>query len=137
MKVVKVLLIFLAVFSFSQGNEWFTDFNEALRRAESEGKLILLYFYSEHCPYCHQVEEFVLGDEDVERVLENNFIVVGVDTLENPELMEEFSVFGVPSFVVYEPRASKVLGTFFGSLPREDFLSLLLKACNKSSIRRC
>ncbi|NPB08439.1 MAG: thioredoxin fold domain-containing protein [Aquificae bacterium] len=137
MTVVRILLIFLVCLSFLRADSWFSDLDEAAARAREEGKVVLIYFYGKHCPYCHQVEEFLFSDPEVEILLRDNFTVVGVDTSERPDLVQEFSVFGVPSFVVYDPESGKVLATFFGSLPKEQFLSLLIKACNKSSVRRC
>jgi len=131
----RFLLIFLTFLSVLFSQEWFTDFHQGIKRAKEEKKLVLIYFYSNHCPYCHQVEEFVFGDEDVEKFLKKNFVVISVNI--NDELSEKFYVFGTPTFVIYDPVKGKVLAKFFGSLDAETFLSMLIKVCNKSSVRRC
>ncbi|RUM31927.1 MAG: thioredoxin [Aquifex sp.] len=131
----KLLLVFLTFLSLLFSQEWFTKFDEGIKRAKEENKLALIYFYSDHCPYCHQVEEFVFGDEDVEKFLNKNFVVISVNI--NEELSEKFDVFGTPTFVIYDPIKGKVLAKFFGSLDAETFLSMLTKVCNKSSVRRC
>ncbi|GAB6066453.1 thioredoxin family protein [Aquifex pyrophilus] len=135
MRLVKFSLIFilLTVLSFSQ--TWLTDFEKAVEVAKKERKLILVYIYSEHCPYCHQVEEFVFGDEEVEKVLKRDFIVVSLNISEDEA--EKFDPIGTPTFVIYDPFKGKVLAKLFGSLDAETFLSMLIKVCNKSSLRRC
>jgi len=55
----------------------------------------------------------------------------------NDDLVEDFGVFGTPTFIVYNPLNGKVLAKFFGSVDSETFLSLLTKLCNKSNLRRC
>lgn len=127
--------LFILCFTFLWAQNWFTDLNKAEKLAKKESKLILIYIYSDHCPYCHQVEEFVFGDEYVEKFLNKNFIVVSMNV--NDDLVEDFGVFGTPTFIVYNPLNGKVLAKFFGSIDSETFLSLLTKLCNKSNLRRC
>ncbi|AAC07635.1 thioredoxin family protein [Aquifex aeolicus] len=135
MLALRFFLIFLMFLSVTFSQEWFADFDKGVNTAKKEKKLVLIYFYSDHCPYCHQVEEFVFGDEDVEKFLNKNFIVISVNI--NSNLSEKFDVFGTPTFVIYDPLRGKVLAKFFGSLDAQTFLSMLTRVCNKSSVRRC
>ena len=128
------LVIFLNI---TIAQDWFTNFEKGVKVAEQKSKLVLIYFYSNHCPYCHHVEEFVFGDKDVEEFLNKNFVVISIDYEEDEELSDKFKVFGTPYFVVFDPETGKVLKKIFGSIPKEQFLSLLTSVCNKSSLRRC
>lgn len=128
-------LLLLIQVGFSQ--EWFTNFGKGLEVAKKEGKLALIYFYAEHCPYCYHVEEFIFGDKDVEDFLKKNFVVISIDYEQDENFSKEFGVFGTPTFVILDPETGIVLKKIFGSVPKEKFLSLLTKACNKSSLRRC
>ncbi|HID65672.1 MAG TPA: thioredoxin family protein [Aquificaceae bacterium] len=134
----KSFFLFFLCFTFLWAYDWFKDLDKAKKLAKKESKLILVYVYSEHCPYCHQVEEFVFGDEYVEKFLNKNFIIVSIDIediKDNP--IPGFNIFGVPTFIVYNPLNEKVLYKFFGSVDSETFLSLLKRSCNKSNLRRC
>lgn len=135
--MLKALLSFLLLFTISLSQDWFTNFKKGLEVAKKQEKLVVIYFYSEHCPYCYQVEEFVFGDEDIEKFLNKNFIVISIDYGEDDELSEKFNVFGTPTFVILDPKSGRVLKKIFGSIPKEEFLSLLINVCNKSSLRRC
>ncbi|NPA32131.1 MAG: thioredoxin fold domain-containing protein [Aquificae bacterium] len=134
-KTLKILLLILIFGVFTGAQTWLNDLKEAERIAKKENKLILIYVYSEHCPYCHQVEEFVFGDERVEKFLKRNFIVVSADVKD--ELSRRFGVFGTPSFLVYDPLSGRVVGRLFGSLDAESFLKALESVCNKTNVRRC
>jgi len=127
----------LILSAFCKAGEWVTDFQRGVELAKKEGKDMLIYFYGEHCPYCWQMEEFVLGDPEVDRFISERFVVVSLDAGKEKELDKKFNVFGTPYFVIYDPKSDRIVFRLFGSRERDDFLSLLMKACNKSSLRRC
>ncbi len=135
LRAVLVAVLFVSVFVFA-GN-WFTDFEKALDSAKKSGKKLFIYFYSDHCPYCLQMEEFVLGDPEVDSFINDNFVVLSVDVDKNRSLNRRFGVIGTPFFVIYDPRKDRVITRIFGSREKEVFLSLLTGVCKKSNLRRC
>ena len=137
LKLALLLIIGISTFSHAQNPGWVTDFGKGVQLARSQGKDVLIYFYGERCPYCLQMEEFVLGDPEVESFIRERFVVVSIDAGEERELDKKFGVLGTPYFVVYDPLRDKIILRIFGSRERDDFLSLLIKACKKSSLRRC
>ena len=132
-----LVIIGISAFSYSQVAGWVTDFAEGVRLAKSQGKEVLLYFYGDHCPYCLHMEEFVLGDPEVDSYIKERFVVVSLNIEDSVELDRKFNVFGTPYFVVYDPRSDRIVLRIFGSREREDFLNLLIKACKKTNLRRC
>jgi thioredoxin-related protein len=136
-RLLLVLIIGISAFSYSQNNGWVTDFRRGIELARSQGKEVLIYFYGEHCPYCIHMEEFVLGDPEVDSYIRERFVVVSLNSEEVPELSRRFNVFGTPYFVVYDPEGDRIVLRIFGSREREDFLNLLIRACKKSNLRRC
>lgn len=95
----------------------------------------MVYFHSEHCPYCQQMNTFVLSDPGVSRLLEARFVVasVSVDTPEGQELARRYRVPGTPTFVFLVPNAGawEEVGRLFGSRPRAEFLKELRQVCAK------
>ncbi len=118
----------------------FYTYAEATKLArEYPDRVLLLYFRSNHCPYCAQMETFVLGDPEVTEQLARCF-VVGTVTLEKaPELFKRHGVRGTPFFLFlrYDPaRKTWVeLGRVFGSMPRSTFLDKLRAVCDGRSER--
>ncbi|WP_457601045.1 thioredoxin family protein [Hydrogenivirga sp.] len=137
LKLLTLMIIGISAFSYSQVEGWVTDFKEGIELAKSQGKEVLIYFYGEHCPYCLQMEEFVLGDPEVDSYIRERFVVVSLNINDSEELDRKFNVFGTPYFVVYDPESDRIVLRIFGSREREDFLSLLVKACKKTNLRRC
>jgi len=137
LKLITLLTIGISIFSYAQNLGWVTDFYKGVQIARSEGKEVLIYFYGEHCPYCLQMEEFVLGDPEVDSFIRERFVVVSLDASKAGDLDRKFGVIGTPYFVVYDPKEDRIIMKIFGSRERDDFLSLLIKACKKSSLRRC
>lgn len=135
LRLMLTLSLILSV--FAGAGEWVTDFNKGVELAKKKGKNMLIYFYGEHCPYCWQMEEFVLGDPEVDRFISERFVVVSLDADRERGLDRKFNVFGTPYFVIYDPKNDRIVFRLFGSRERDDFLSLLMKACDKSSLRRC
>ena len=137
LRFLTLLILGASILSYSQTPVWVTDFKKGVEIARSQGKEVLIYFYGEHCPYCIQMEEFVLGDPEVDGFISERFVVVSLDVSESAKLNRRFGVLGVPYFVVYDPKGDRIILRIFGSRERDDFLSLLMKACKKSSLRRC
>ncbi|RLJ71441.1 thioredoxin-related protein [Hydrogenivirga caldilitoris] len=137
LRILVLLIIGISTLSSAQVEGWVTDFKRGVELAKAQGKEVLLYFYGEHCPYCLQMEEFVLGDPDVDRYIRERFIVVSLNINSSEELNRKFGVYGTPHFVIYDPNYDRIVLSIFGSREREDFLNLLTRACKKTSLRRC
>ena len=119
---------------------WFTDYSKGIAKAKDLDKNVIIYFYSDHCPYCWQMEEFVLGDPEVDKYIKERYVFISVSIEQvPPELDRRFNPIGTPYFVFYDPQREKVLLEVFGSREKEDFMNLLIRACNssKTNLRRC
>ena len=107
-KVYTLLLSALLLWAWALPDfgRWY-PYPEALALAQAHGRMVMVYFHSEHCPYCQQMNTFVLSDPGVSRLLEARFVVasVSVDTPEGQELARRYRVPGTPTFVFLVPKA--------------------------------
>jgi len=135
-KVYTLLLSALLLWAWALPDfgRWY-PYPEALALAQAHGRMVMVYFHSEHCPYCQQMNTFVLSDPGVSRLLEARFVVasVSVDTPEGQELARRYRVPGTPTFVFLVPNAVawEEVGRLFGSRPRAEFLKELRQVCAK------
>ncbi len=117
---------------------WFNKASEGLEYAQRENKPVAFYFYSNYCPYCAQMEEFVLSQEDVQKKLEN-FVVINLNIAsdDGSKWARKLGVPGVPTLVFYNPKQEKVLGVLFGSRPRGEVLNTIQRICKMQNIKSC
>ena len=66
--------------------DWYPWSAEALERSKTEDKPIFLSIGYSACHWCHVMEHESFEDEDLARVLNENFICIKVDREERPDL---------------------------------------------------
>lgn len=76
---------------------------EAVERAEQSGDPVLVYFYTDWCPYCRQFNNSLLGEAAVQAELDS-MLAVRVDAEGGPDersLAAHYRVRGYPALYVY------------------------------------
>lgn len=76
--------------------------DEALAQAQELNRPVLLKFHADWCGYCHQMENTVFAQAEVQAAL-NDFVVVEVDTDRHQEIAGLFGVSGLPTTVILAP----------------------------------
>lgn len=107
------------------------DFPQAIERAKSEKKLILIEFSAPWCPGCVRLENEIFPTEAFQN-FSKNFVKLKIDTdrFENLVLSEKFKIVGIPSLVVINAdqdevgrvlgfQSLKILEKFFSGLKAE------------------
>jgi len=85
---------------------WFdgaTGYAEAVAKAEKNGAPVLVYFYTDWCPYCRQLNKGLLGDPAVQAQV-GEMIAVRVNAEAGPDersLAAHYRVRGYPALYVY------------------------------------
>src|SRR5207237_1021162 len=69
--------------------------DEAVERAQNEGKLLVLDFYAEWCVPCKRLERETFADAKVAALLQR-YVLLKLDTDQHPELGTKFGVVGLP-----------------------------------------
>jgi len=66
--------------------QWYPWGQEALQRAREQDKPILLSIGYSACHWCHVMERESFENEDIARIMNDNFISIKVDREERPDL---------------------------------------------------
>jgi thioredoxin-related protein len=149
MKISKyTLLLMLSSILFSQSNEMnqpqtvnftplsqenkeilFKPYNEALKVAKKEGKIILLELVSTNCTFCDRMEKEVLSQPQVQKAIKKDFIwtKINVDYEQIPLGLSEQMT---PMFV-FTTVDENVEDMRLGYIEENDFLSLLEEQSKK------
>lgn len=105
---------------------WYTWSDEAFNKAETEDKPIFLSIGYSTCHWCHVMERESFEDEEVAKLLNDNFISIKVDREERPDIDNIYMTFcqavtgsgGWPLTIIMTPDKKPFFaGTYF---PKED-----------------
>jgi uncharacterized protein len=66
--------------------DWFPWGEEAFAKAKKEGKLVFLSIGYSSCHWCHVMEKESFEDEEVAKILNDNFVCIKVDREERPDI---------------------------------------------------
>jgi len=115
--------------------EW-VSIEDAVKRAETENKKILIDFWAEWCHYCHKMDKEVYTDTKIKALIDQYFIPVKINTesenqvkfkehdLSEAALAYAFKVSSLPTTVFLNDKAEGI--TYMpGYLPAENFGELL------------
>jgi len=65
---------------------WYAWGDEALKKAKDENKLLLISIGYSACHWCHVMEHECFEDEEVAKIMNDNFICIKVDREERPDI---------------------------------------------------
>lgn len=97
---------------------------DALTKAKSENKTVLVVFKNENCFYCVKLKEETLNNEKVINKLNENYITTFVDINEKPELASKYNVFATPVMLFLDSNGNTInrLEGFYNS---DELLKIL------------
>jgi thiol:disulfide interchange protein len=105
--------------------DWEKTLPEALERAQSEGKPVLVNFYAEWCVWCKRLESTTLRDNQVKTVLRDRVVPVSLDVDgDGRELSNMYRVDGLPTILVLDGEGRE-LGRIPGYIAPSGFLELV------------
>lgn len=86
-----------------------TTYQEAVRTAQRENKPLYLYFYSESCGYCKQMDKEVLEDKEIGNLLKKDFVYLRIDGEKTTDLAKLYGIRGFPSSWFLDPSGARIV----------------------------
>lgn len=131
-----LLPLFVSVNSAAAGVEFFEGgFDEALKKAEEENKIVFIDFHTEWCGYCRVMERTIFTQEQVGDFYNNHFISLKIDAedeeMNGPYLADRYDATGFPTFVFVDA-AGNVKYKAGGGMGSDLFLEMGKNAIEKS-----
>jgi len=103
---------------------WVEEYPIACQKANSEGKLVLIHFFSDDCPPCVKVEKNVFSRPDVAAAVSKNFVPVKIHARNSPQLATKYNVRQWPTDVFVTPAGVEVFRTVSPQSPT-DYMNLM------------
>ena len=110
---MKYLLVLLTMFSlafsaqidkFASDVKYLRDYNEAVKIAKEQDKMVMLVLVGDYCPWCKKFEKKTLKSKEVKEVVDNNFIAVVIDKYKDKgKYPEEFYAPLIPAVYFINP----------------------------------
>lgn len=101
-----------------------TDIDLAMNAPQSENKPVAIIFDQASCVYCDMLKNDVLSNSDVQKQLNENYVVLLTDINENPKFADKYKVYGTPTVIFIEP-SGKIIHEIPGYVESGEFLKEL------------
>ena len=140
MKKVFVFIFISFLFNTVKAQEWFTDYNEAVRIASEKNRNIVLVFQgSDWCAPCIKLERELWSSDVFKNFAKDHFVMLKADfprkkanqldknqQEKNDKLAEKYNKEGNFPFVIVLDKNGKVLGqTGYKRITPEEYIKLL------------
>lgn len=119
-----VILIFLPIILNAQDSlQWTKTFPDAIDKAKTGYKIIMLNFSSEGCIWCTKLYDTTFRDSNVISFLNENIIPTAINSSlqENKSITNYYKVRGFPTIIFVNPDSSEI-DRIIGYLPSEEFI---------------
>ncbi len=100
------------------------DIDGALSEAQSQNKTVALIFDQDSCVYCDMLKSDVLSNQEIQKIFNENYVVVLVDINKHPDVAAKYEVFGTPMVQFLSPDG-KSLDKIEGYVSSDEFLTTL------------
>lgn len=91
-------------------DKWSTDYDAALKAAQTQSKPVLIMFSASWCPPCNMMKKDVLPQKDVQAALDK-WVLAYIDVDENKALPNRYQIQAIPTFVMLDS-GGRELGRF-------------------------
>ena len=120
-----IILIFSGATAQAAGLD-FKSYDQALKEAEADKKMIMVFFWADWCRYCVQLREEVFKNEKVKAAFDKSFVGVSVDVENDKDkLSEKFRASNALPTITFLKSDGEPLGYFDGAIDADTFIQIL------------
>ena len=109
--------------SYLGGLTWSRNLTASLDLAKQENKPVAIYFWAIWCQYCAKFQSDTLGNPQVKKVLENDYVLIAMDLDIDRDAANTYRVSAPPAVVFLGPDG-KELDRISGAVDADYFLPI-------------
>ncbi|PWB56995.1 MAG: hypothetical protein C3F06_00450 [Candidatus Methanoperedenaceae archaeon] len=79
---------------------------ESFQIAQQENKPVLMYFWAIWCQYCARFQTDTLGNPQVKKILEEDYVLVAMDLDIDRDVAQQYGVSYPPYLVIMDPKGN-------------------------------
>ncbi|VVB95445.1 Thiol:disulfide interchange protein DsbD [uncultured archaeon] len=106
------------------GVSFHTSIEPGITEAKNSSKPVFLYFRSDTCYWCIRFEQEALSDKRVIDKLNNNFVLISIDTFKQKNVSLNLNVRDTP-YMIFFTKDGEEISRVPGYLQADDFLGKL------------
>jgi thioredoxin-related protein len=103
---------------------------EGFQIAQQENKPVMIYFWAIWCQYCARFQTNTLGNPEVKKILEEDYVLVSMDLDIDREVAQQYRVSYPPYLVFMDPKGN-VLETIPGAVEPDYLLPIVMQVREK------
>ncbi len=116
--------------SYLGGLTWSRNLTTSFEIAQKENKPIAIYFWAVWCQYCAKFQSDTLGNPEVKKVLENDYVLVAMDLDIDRDVANTYRVTAPPAVVFLDPKGNE-LDRISGAVDANYFLPIATQVRDK------
>lgn len=129
MKYFLLLILFISsLFSsstkFIEDMKYETVYNEALKKAKNENKILMMVATTQSCPWCRKFERQTLSKDEINSTIQKKFTPLSVDQ-ELKNFPSKFEVKVVPTIYFINPKDESVIARVLGYKNKTEFKEIV------------
>ena len=106
---------------------------EGFQIAQQENKPVMMYFWAIWCQYCARFQTDTLGNPQVKKILEEDYVLVAMDLDIDREVAQQYGV-NYPPYLVFMDTKGNVLQRVPGAVEADYLLPIVTKV--RDDVRR-
>jgi len=111
---------------------WLYNMDDALSRAQSENKPIMIDFYADWCSPCRRLDKETYSDDALSAFLNENFVCLKINVDKNRTLALNYKIESIPAIVFVSPDGTEI-GRWVSFTPPAKFYQDAQAMLNKWS----
>ncbi|MCX9012334.1 MAG: thioredoxin family protein [Candidatus Methanoperedens sp.] len=116
--------------SYLGGLTWSRNLTTSLDVANQENKPVAIYFWAIWCQYCAKFQSDTLGNPQVKKVLENDYVLVAMDLDIDRDVANNYRVSAPPAVVFLDDKGTEV-DRISGAVGADYFLPIATQVRDK------
>ncbi len=110
--------------SYLGGLTWSRSLDKSFQIAQQENKPIMIYFWAIWCQYCAKFQTDTLGNPQVKKVLESDYVLVAMDLDIDRDVSSRYGV-SYPPYLIFMDQKGNVLERVPGAVDADYLLPIV------------